>query len=223
MKDGGCIPVKVVAGKRAFTLAELLVASVVMTVALLGIHSLLFRAMDVEGRASVRWYANDSAEAVLDQFSRTLETAINFPSIQTLVIEAGVERDGSLICQTPSQRVRYCWQKDKSSGKYTLTRQTKPFAGSRDLTKDAVPEESKEGKEIWDTIPPVTVAQGLDAISVKVRPLVEDMPRKDLGYEGMVGKIAIELQVTVENQMRQRTIIPRCGANTQGDEEGDHG
>lgn len=209
--------------RDGFTLAELLVASVVATVALLCIHGLFFHALDVEARSAVRWTESDTAEAVVARLAVTLEATVNLSNVKTLVIDRGAERDGWLICQTPTQRVRYRWQKDEDDGKYTLTMQAKPFAGTKELTKGALPDEDAQAGENWDSIPAVTIAKGLEEVSVQARPLSKASQTRDGRYEGPAGKVAIRLKVSSGGQTARRIVIPRCDANTEESQEGDNG
>jgi prepilin-type N-terminal cleavage/methylation domain-containing protein len=213
-----------VGGRRdGFTLAELIVASVVTTVALLGINGLFFHAMDVEARSSVRWTDGDTSEAVLDRLATTIESATNLPDIKTIVVNRGADGSGWLICQTPIRRVQYHWRKDEDDGKYTLTMQVKAFAGTRDLTTAAPPDEEAQSREKWDAVPAMIIASALEEVSVQARPLGKDAKTKDGCYEGPSGKVAIHLKVIAGGQTASGIVLPRCDANPQDSQEGDNG
>jgi len=199
------------------------VASVVTTVALLGINGLFFHAMDVEARSSVRWADIDTAEAVLDRLAATIESVTNLPDIKTIVVNRGADGSGWLICQTPIRRVQYHWWKDEDDGKYALTMQVKAFAGTRDLTTAAPPDEEAQSREKWDSIPAVTIARGLEEVSVSAKPLGKAAGTGNGRYEGPAGKVAIHLKVIAGGQTASGIVLPRCDANPQDSQEGDNG
>ena len=198
-------------------------ASVVTTVALLGINGLFFHAMDVEARSSVRWADIDTAEAVLDRLAATIESVTNLPDIKTIVVNRGADGSGWLICQTPIRRVQYHWWKDEDDGKYALTMQVKAFAGTRDLTTAAPPDEEAQSREKWDSIPAVTIARGLEEVSVSAKPLGKAAGTGNGRYEGPAGKVAIHLKVIAGGQTASGIVLPRCDANPQDSQEGDNG
>lgn len=77
MVDGTDSTFGVRAGRGGFTLAELLVASVVLSMTLLGVYALFSQAMRAEGATAVRWRHRGAAEAVVAHLAGAFEEAMN--------------------------------------------------------------------------------------------------------------------------------------------------
>jgi len=203
--------------RGGFTLAELLVASVVTSVALLGIDGLFFHALEVEARSSSRWSAGDRVEAVAAGLTSALESAVNQSGVRTLVVGRVGDRGGYMICQTPSGRLRYAWRRDPSDGTHALTLQTKLFSGTHDVTIGGASGEGVGEQEKWDSIPAQTVAKGLEDFSMTVHPLDRASGGGDGGYAGPVGAVAVDIRLAFGGQTVGYTVIPRCQGGDAGE------
>ena len=206
--------------RGGFTLAELLVASVVMSVALLGIDGIFFHALEVEARSTSRWSAGDQVEAVAAGLTTALGSAVNQTGVQALVVGRLEDRGGWMICQTPSGRLRYAWRKDSADGAYVLTLQTKLFSGTHDVTIGAVSQEDSGQQEKWDSIPAQTVAKDLEDCSMTVRPVDQATASGDGTYSGPVGSVAVDIHLSFAGQSVGYTVIPRCQGGDMGEGDG---
>lgn len=154
------------AKRLGFTLAEMLVASVVVTVALAGVHALLFRALDVEAVADQRWNDYDTAETAAARIAEALAATAKAPDgMESLVLENASPDGGAVICQTVPTRLRFSWKKVTPQELYELSLQTKPFAGSRDLSVSSGAQDPS-ASERWDQAPAVLIARNLTDIQV---------------------------------------------------------
>ncbi len=194
--------------RSAFTLAELLVASVVMTTALLGVNALFQQAMGVEAQAAIRWNAHASAQAVAAHLAEAVEDIVNIPGMSALKVEVNTE-GGVLICQSGLERRRYTWGMDGSETAFSLKCQTMLFSGTANLTVDL--EIDEIGKEkAWDGIAANVIATRLKGISVQVKPLKDRSTDWKDRWEGRSGKVAVRIEVQVGDHTEERIILPRA-------------
>jgi prepilin-type N-terminal cleavage/methylation domain-containing protein len=89
--------------RRAFTLVELLVAAVIVSVALLGVYSVFVAAVEAESRTTARWQRRAVARAAADEIAASLEAATNLPGIPAIV--AGPDEQGGYALQCLAQGV----------------------------------------------------------------------------------------------------------------------
>ncbi len=194
--------------RSAFTLAELLVASVVMTTALLGVNALFQHAMGAEAQATIRWNERASAQAVAAHLAETVENVVNIPEISTLKIESYAEDAGLLICQVGLKRNRYSWSMDVSGTGLSLMLQTMVFGGTANLTISPDLDEA-DHERAWDRIPAKVIATHLKSISVQSKLLEDSSTDWHDRWEGRSGKVAIKIEVQVGNQTAEQIIVPR--------------
>lgn len=208
--------------RAGFTLPEMLVASVVVTVALTGIHVLLFRALDTEAIASRRWNDRDLAEAAASRIAESLTFTTRAPEgLRSLAMEDPSPDGGAVICQTPPARLRLSWQRGASQEQYDLYLRSKPFAGSKDLSIGSVAEDA-HGPEQWDHVPKVLIATGLADVRVELDRATENAPDANTASEG--GQtVAVSIYVASGTQVARRVVVLSSNLVDGGSgQEGDH-
>jgi len=197
------------AGGRAFTLAELLVASVVMSTALLGVNALFRHALDTEGRAAVRWHDRAAADRVAAHLAEAMAQSINLPEIPALVAESDSETDGWLVCQVGLERRRYRWRVVDGGPHCVLELQKMIVAGTRNLSQEAVGREETTSKQLWDRIGATVIASRLDGLSVRFKSLEAEAATWQSGWDGPVGQVIALIRVTVGDETVERAVHPR--------------
>lgn len=193
-----------------FTLTELLVACMVMTTALLGVNALFRHAMNAEAQATLRWYERSIAQSVADHLAETIENVVNIPNVQTIKLETNT-RGGSLVCQTPSERKRYRWGTNGSESDYYLQLQAMIFAGTQNLDLEAGTNDSVAERQ-WDRISSTVIANGLKKLSIRVKLLDGSSSGWKERWEGLSGKVTVQIQSQVGNQTVERIVTPQASS-----------
>jgi len=218
-----------------FTITELVVVSVVMTTALLGVYTIFKQAIDVEAKASVKWNNHIAAEVVLDELSEALEYCVNLSEIKTLVgTPNGEEGEYVLKCfmegkgynagkidQVGLQQRRYTWtfQSDSSwAGMVFL--QTMCYAGATNITSISGLTELNESNEseMWSRLPSRLIGKGLSALSIQFKSLESSDAKWQDNWNGPVGKVAVWIKVKVGDQTAERVVVPKNNTVTASPE-----
>ncbi len=199
--------------RSAFTLAELLVASVVVSFALTGVYALFRHAMDVEARAAVSWNDHEAASAVANHMLTIVANAVSIPDTDTIVLEAGDE-GGVFICQTSSRRNRYRWYKDADEQEYTLELQTMFFSGEKCISPN-IEWDRQGGAGHWDKIDPVIIGRRLKDIRVQCQLLKELGGAWRNSWKGASADVAIKCVVTVGDQTVQRVVSSKISKKSE--------
>ena len=204
---------------KGFTLTELLMACLVISVALLGVYSLFQQTMEVEGRMTLELYHQSRAEQVVDFLADGLERCINLKEIET--IRAGSGESSSFLEFTMVGkgfsgndfdgkgivRQRITWQQSPSQDGYVVSRQVMRYAGISNLT---FPDESQAD---WDVLPMVELFRQIGALEIEF--LKTDQPSagrwlKD--YKGATGSVAVRVKAASGDRVCQRIILPATNA-----------
>ena len=199
--------------RNGFTLAELLVASVVMATCLLGVSALFRQAMDVEGRASIRWNSRASAEAIASHLAATVENATNLPGIPALLAESDQEGNRLLICQAGPQRRRYRWYSIDAKQEYSLELRSMTYAGTQNVSVGHVSEDP-DSQRAWNQVKATIIGKHIDSISVSFRPLKASSDTWRDRWKGSVGEVGVRIRVRVGQETVERIVVPQ--ANTSG-------
>lgn len=204
--------------RRSFTLVELVVAMVVVSVALVGVFGIFQAVLAVESRTSGRAEQRAAARPVLDHLCSVLGAAVNLPGRPSLA--GGVNDDGTcwLECVTfgpggaadthePGlQMRRYEWGGEKSPAAGLVLR-VQTCAGRANLTADP----GDEGG--WDRVPPRLVGGHFDSLSVRYRAAADEQAEWQDRYSGKCGQVAVRVSVAAGDELVERVVIPRAGAD----------
>jgi prepilin-type N-terminal cleavage/methylation domain-containing protein len=206
-------------GQCGFTLAELLVASVVMSIALLGVYEMFRNTMSVEVAAAARWSARTAAQSAVDHVAYAVENATNSSKQPTFLAEISTTSDRAFVCQLPLERRRYAWRADGQGGRQTIFVQRKVSAGSADLSSGAEgdSQDTSEGQdEQWGHVTQAVVAKGMDSFSIRFRALDDSSAEWKEDWQGPSGQVAVWIQAAVDNQTAERVIVPAVNASAGG-------
>ena len=214
-------PVSNGANHLGFTLPEMLVASVVVTIALAGVHVLLFRALDVEAVAGRRWNDRDAAETAASRITEALAVAAKAPDgMKSLVLEDPSPDGGAVICQTVPARLRFSWQRVLPQEFYQLYLQTKPFAGSKDLSASPA-EQDPSGPERWDQAPAVLIAKNLKDIQM-TDSRTSSAQSSDPSASGGGAARIVTVQVAAGEQLCKRVVVLPVELDSDEGQGGNH-
>lgn len=218
---------------RGFTIVELMVASTVLTIALLGVYSIFHQALHVEGRASVRWQQQAAAEAVAEHLARTLERAINV-SAEMPTLAAGPDEGEAVyqltcfVLDAPGLHAtgprpgihwhRYRWPLEPEEAGLPLLRQTVHWAGSVNVTAGASVD-GVDDSDPWADVHPQVVASEVDDVTLRFGRASDPQARWRERWSGFVGDVAIRIQVRVGRAEAKRTIVPAPSGVLLGEQE----
>ena len=159
-------------GRGAFTAVELLVATVIMAVVVLGVYGVFRQALANEQAVSSRWRDRQGAVVVADYLAQSIENGVSLsdvPAVQGGPVDGG--EGFELICLTSGQagaeRRRFSWGDVEDSG--VLLQQTLRMAGAADVSSPLSSGEELTDAERWAGAPREVVAQGLTAFRVRYR------------------------------------------------------
>lgn len=206
-------------------MAELLVASVVTAIALIGVYDTLKRALDIERRMTVDDGDRAAAQAVCDHLVDVLGRAVNVGDEPAIVCRPPKEGSvGSLECRVGPvgcsafaatglcvTRLRYTWgfeEGDEQAG--CLLVQALPYAGSANIAPIDDLEEL-EDEALWEAVMPSAVGRRLARFQVRFKPLAEfhDVEAKWKGsWSGQAGATAILVTVKVGDAEIERLVVP---------------
>jgi len=202
------------AARRGFTIAELIVASSVMTTALLGVYTLFGQVIDVERRASLRWEQRGAAEAVASQLAEAVEYAVDLPNITAIGGGDGEDGSSSLTVMTsarpgsPSfggqaglQRRLYRWHPDTR----TIELKTQRYAGSVNLTPGVTGEEADD-EVVWSRSAAVVVAGDVDGLTLRFRTADDPQGEWTKQRRGAARNVAVLIRVKVGEQTVERIV-----------------
>jgi hypothetical protein len=207
------------AGAIAFTLVELLVASVIMSTALLGVGELFRHAMEVEGCATVAWQERSEADAVASHLSEALAETVNMPDVPTIVASSMSGTDGWMICQTGMERRRYRWRPSDTGADCVLEMQKVQFAGTRNISPEAAGQQ--EGPDqLWDRVASTVIASGFSELSIRFRSLEGRKTDWRSDWSGPVGGVVAMVRATVGRQTVARTVHPQAVGHLPDEGEG---
>ncbi len=210
-------------GGGGFTVAELMVACVVMGTALVGVYEVFRQAAEIERRASVRWEDRAAAEAVAAHVAESIEGAVMMPKASA--IEGRRNEDGSVWigCLTQAR----CWSSDRvghaaiQGRRYTwrpvvegrgggvVELKTLAYGGSVNVTVGVGGEERSEG-EVWDRVAGVVIGREVREFKVGYRRADRPDGEWEEQFRGGVGNIVIMLRVRVGDEAVERVVLPHA-------------
>ena len=173
--------------RGGFTIAELLVASVVTSMTFVAVYSIFFQAIRAEATVALRWKERHAAEAVVSHIAETLEQAVNISG--TVAIHGGTnggEGESFLKCTVGGKAlaggdvsgmsmswVRYSWNfQDMEEDAKSILLQKLQYAGTRIVTPIAEQDEMSED-ELWEKAPSTTIGAQFDGIFVSYKNIKE--------------------------------------------------
>lgn len=196
--------------ESGFTISELLVASILGTLVLLGAYKALLQATHVDDRMTNAWTPRRQADAVLRHIASSLRHTVNIP--ETLSLYGGPPQDEgnyTLMCFSKDQLLRYQWNSPQEEENGLLKFKTVIFSGSVPISSVTSGESWKEDQS-WDDIDSIIIGRRIDAFSVTYRDAQNtDAPWQN-SWDGPVGNVAIRVRVTIQGQTFERVIIPRA-------------
>jgi len=203
---------------RGFTVVELIVACVVTSVVLGGVYSTFHHCLRAEGLSAVRMKEAAEVEAVISEFARTLANAAILSGSGPIRGSTASEGTGSLTCRASLvgrsagrpgllvQRVLYRWARQEAGKAIVLTVQELPFAGTRCVHPLRVGEQPL--RELWEKVPPVTVAGGIDEMSIRYRAADDPTGQWQDGWERQEVP-AVWINVRIGETTRDAVIVPK--------------
>lgn len=195
--------------RGGFTIVELLVASFIVTTALLGIYTTFKQALDVEKHTRNLWHDRTVSESITGELAETLENCINLSDVPTLVGKPGMLKctmidrgygDRSLN-HVGIGRHYYTWQAGnihRQILKYSGTQMVTPIEGQEELNED----------QLWFHAPSQTIGKDLNEITVLYRKTDNPTAPWKNSWQGPAGNVAIWIRVSCRDQSTERIVTP---------------
>ncbi|MGE5608216.1 MAG: type II secretion system protein [Bacillota bacterium] len=219
---------------RGFTLAELLVANAVVTIALLGVYGLFRQVLEVEKAGAKRWEDEAAAEAIVDHLAEAMRNVVNLPGKSAITAEPDGNGGAAISCftQTPMywgrpvrhagvSRRRYAWQGGQDAaqqGQLEVRLQT--YGGRKNLDPAAIEEESSDAA-VWAQTPPVAIGRPVDEIAVVFRGADEANGEWQDRGNWQAGQVVVRIRVRVGESVVEWVVMPRATTMVvAADEEG---
>lgn len=199
---------------RGFTLAELLMASLVISVALLGVYGLFKQTMEVEAKLTLDMYHQSRAEQVADFLADQMDRCINLKDVETLRAQSGEQ--GSFVEFTAVGkgftgegfdtkgvvRQRLTWQLNEAKSGYVVKRQIMKYAGKTNLTFQ------DESQADWSALPATELFHQVDALEIEFQDMEKSRGHWQKEYAGAVGTVAVRVKAASGERICQRIVLP---------------
>ena len=212
--------------RRGFTVAELIVACVVMSVILGGVYSVFYHCVRTEARSTLRMGDCATAAAVISELTGAVANAVILSGSGPIRGSfRGHQDGGSFTCKASIvarsggqprvvvQRMRYRWAKHKTNDGIVLTFQGLPFAGTKCI--HPLREGEQPLSELWDKTPPVTIAKRIDVLSVKYRAAGDATGPWLNQWQGQ--KVpAVWISVRIADETKDAVIVPKVQGRLVG-------
>lgn len=201
-----------------FTLVEMVVASVVMSICLIGFYSFVKQPLSAETEITRKHQAQQLAAAVVNQMADSMEQALCLPDAPTF--SAGTDSQGhhELTCvasgpplpeQPNIQLNRYTWGPSADQDGIEVRMQRRLFFGSKEVSAG---QKDQLDADNWQSITPQLVGQGLSKFSVQFRPLAQSGDQWLDRWSGASGQVAIRVHAEVADQAVERIVVPPVNA-----------
>ena len=199
---------------KGFTLAELLMASFVISAALLGVYELFRQTMEVEANLTLDMYHQSRAEQAADFLADRMERCINLKDVEALRAKSGEQ--GSFVEFTAVGkgfsgesfetkgivRERITWQPNEARSGYVVKRQIMKYAGKMNLTFQ------DESQADWSALPATELFHEVDALEIEFQDMEQSPGRWQKEYAGAVGKVAVRVKAASGERICQRIVLP---------------
>jgi|GEM_PF-4143315 len=207
--------------RRGFTVVEFVVASLIVSISLLGIYSVFREVLRTDARYGAPTRQRSSAAAVARHLAEQLQHAINIPNQSAVTMQTNTDTGVSTLTVTTApvnasyssglptlEKRRYEWGfSEPDSNIETLTMKTMTFAGNVNVSNisglDGMTEE-----QAWAILTPQTIGRNVDQISVTFRSLASSSSPWIGSYSGDVGDVVVRVSVNVGGQTVQHVIVP---------------
>ena len=204
---------------RGFTLVELMVASVIVATALVGVYSVFRHALEVEGRACVAWRDREAAHAVVDELASALERVVN-PSdgssikggLSTLTFFAAPGGNGG-----GASGLAFCWYEygwnapSEPNAMSHVNRQVVACAGNKPIAVEIASGPETDSID-WHRLPIDRIGDQLADFAVEYKPLDEQGSDWVDNWKGQAGRVAIRVRCQVGQETVERMVVPRTDA-----------
>lgn len=212
--DGGSAPRVRRAG--GFTVTELIVATVVMSIALLGIQTVFTRLMGLQADKITAWNDNAQATVVADYLAQIIERATpasGYPSITATGQElrcmsalAPAAADPVAPGTTAMYRLRWGLE-DEQAG--MLGQKWVLFSGDQIISPHVEGFEPDE-PQFWEPIPEQWIARRLSGITMRFRHVADtDDPRWFTRWSGNPGDVEVRIEVRLGSERIERRVFPQ--------------
>jgi prepilin-type N-terminal cleavage/methylation domain-containing protein len=200
---------------KGFTVVELIVATVVMAIALLGVQATFNHLMEVEANKSVAWSDQAQVGAVADYFEQIIEQATpvhGFSAIQAdthelvcLAIPAASRSVPAIEGTTAMYRLRWG---DQVAEAGTIEQQRVLLSGDQ-IISPRNPDIAVDDPAFWQQYASSLVASGVSSIGLRFRAIgaPDDVPWTDK-WAGNPGSIEVRISVRIGTVSAQRRVFP---------------
>lgn len=161
------------ASREGFTLIEMLVASFVVSLLLIGVYAVLRQGVELEQRYTAGWRERTAADAIARLIARDFERALIVGETATIVA-FGSDTSTTLTMTLSAGHegargagpieVRYQW----TSSDRKVVRRWRPMAGSRDIGLPRADADSRSETR-WRGTPGEVIGDGVQLLQIELR------------------------------------------------------
>ena len=201
-----------------FTLVELLMASFIVSIALLGVYSLFQQTLEVEGKMSLNMLHQNRAVQVVGYLAEELKRCINLPDMDTIQmsytpqagsfewVAVGKGFSGSSFESQGIVRKRITWKLNAAQDAYTLNQQVMRYAGTSNMSF------TDESQANWNILPVTELFHEIDALEVEIQKTDQPQGGWLKEYQGEASHVAIRIKAVSGERDCQRIILPAVNA-----------
>ena len=201
-----------------FTVVEILMASFVVSLAMTGIYTVFFQALQTEKDITAASADRQSAEAVAAYLSQAVENAVRIGNIPAVSGGPGAEsRAYVMSCVTQKsvytaggwkqslRRVRFTWRNpEEDEPGQTLGVQEIVYAGTQDLSLPAGLR-TDDVEVDWSRAPTQIVAASFRELSVAYRSISPNLSPWQANWSNPDPRVQVRIRVKVGEQTVERT------------------
>lgn len=201
---------------HGFTLVELIISMAIVSIALLGIYSLLVQIAQVERRITLETVSQDSLAGLVEHVGVSLKYSVTYGDRPEIVLSKDINGVAALECQTMGMGYRttgiqqsgvvlqrFTWGFPASSELAgTMQYQEIGFAGSTPITLS--PELAQDLEVVWSSVPSLTIARGLSSFIVLASAINGPDVALKTSYSGTASDAIFQIRAQMGGQTVER-------------------
>ena len=209
--------------RSGFTVVELLLASVIVTIVLVGVYGVCRQALAVEARLNAIWRDRGQASSIVDHMAHSVVNTVSLPDMPGIrggldptsghyILECVTSGGTVSLDKLPSdgrERRRYRWRPSAAKeGSCVLEFQAIPYAGTVNLI---APEQTNGSENAlpWTDVEPLVIGRGLDELDVQYLVLGDFGTGWQESYDKESTNVAVRIRARKGEQVSECIVVPK--------------